>query len=115
MDMKIGQLGAGYWGPNLIRNFIQLDEVERVVVCDHDDQRLERVRRLYNGKIVLQRDERALIEDPEIESGKRLSLPVSVSPEYNGSGMNAWGRDASFQLAAFHFLAPFRNSVFAPT
>ena len=32
----------------------------------------------------------------------RLSLPVSVSPEYNGSGMDAWGRDASFQLAAAH-------------
>lgn len=35
----------------------------------------------------------------------RLSLPVSVSPEYNGSGMNAWGRDASFQLAAAHAVA----------
>jgi hypothetical protein len=35
----------------------------------------------------------------------RLSLPVSVSPEYNGAQMNAWGRDASFQLAALHFLA----------
>ncbi|MBN8523788.1 MAG: hypothetical protein J0M02_00290 [Planctomycetes bacterium] len=32
----------------------------------------------------------------------RLSLPVSVSPEYNGCGMDAWGRDASFQLAAAH-------------
>ena len=35
----------------------------------------------------------------------RLSLPVSVSPEYGGAGMTAWGRDASFQLAALHFLA----------
>lgn len=35
----------------------------------------------------------------------RLSLPVSVSPEYNGADMNAWGRDASFQLAAAHALA----------
>lgn len=34
-----------------------------------------------------------------------LSLPVSVSPEYRGSAMNAWGRDASFQLAAIHMLA----------
>jgi hypothetical protein len=31
-------------------------------------------------------------------------LPVSVSPEYNGAQMNAWGRDASFQLAAIHRL-----------
>jgi alpha-L-fucosidase 2 len=34
-----------------------------------------------------------------------LSLPVSVSPEYNAAEMNAWGRDATFQLAALHFLA----------
>lgn len=41
----------------------------------------------------------------EIEDGhegKRYSLPVSVSPEYGGSKTNAWGRDASFQLAALH-------------
>ena len=36
------------------------------------------------------------------DGGKRFSLPVSVSPEYRGSEMNAWGRDASFQLAALH-------------
>lgn len=34
------------------------------------------------------------------ESEGQLSLPVSVSPEFRG-----WGRDASFQLSAFHMLA----------
>ena len=34
----------------------------------------------------------------------RLSLPVSVSPEYNACQMDAWGRNASFQLAAVHAL-----------
>lgn len=33
-----------------------------------------------------------------------LSLPVSVSPEYRGFAIDAWGRDASFQLAACHWL-----------
>jgi len=36
------------------------------------------------------------------QGGKRWSLPVSVSPEYRGSRFDAWGRDASFQLAALH-------------
>jgi hypothetical protein len=35
-------------------------------------------------------------------SQERWSLPVSVSPEYRGDRMDAWGRDASFQLAALH-------------
>jgi alpha-L-fucosidase 2 len=39
------------------------------------------------------------------KEGDKYSLPVSVSPEYNGSGMNAWGENASFQLAAIHQLA----------
>ena len=35
----------------------------------------------------------------------KFSLPVSVSPEYRGDTMNAWGRDASFQLAAWHMIS----------
>ncbi|MEM1134637.1 MAG: glycoside hydrolase family 95-like protein [Bacteroidota bacterium] len=34
-----------------------------------------------------------------------LSLPVSVSPEFKGSRMDAWGENASFQLGAFHMVA----------
>ncbi|MDQ5850721.1 MAG: hypothetical protein M3380_01370, partial [Chloroflexota bacterium] len=47
----------------------------------------------------------AMLERLDEQGSHRLSLPVSVSPEYNGAEMNAWGRDASFQLAALHFLA----------
>ena len=39
------------------------------------------------------------------KDGDALSLPVSVSPEYRGCQMNAWGRNASFQLASVHRLA----------
>ena len=39
------------------------------------------------------------------KDGGALSLPVSVSPEYRGCAMNAWGRNASFQLASIHRLA----------
>ena len=39
------------------------------------------------------------------EKDGRLSLPVTVSPEWHGDAMDAWGRDASFQLAAAHRLA----------
>lgn len=48
----------------------------------------------------------AMLEEIVDEKGvKRLSLPVSVSPEFKGSRMDAWGRDASFQLAALHMTA----------
>jgi len=47
----------------------------------------------------------AMLEEREVDGRRVRSLPVSVSPEYHGSAMNAWGRDASFQLAALHCIA----------
>lgn len=48
---------------------------------------------------------RAMLEEvPDGAGGKRWSLPVSVSPEFRGCLIDAWGRDASFQLAALHML-----------
>jgi alpha-L-fucosidase 2 len=34
----------------------------------------------------------------------KLLLPLTVSPEFKGAQMDAWGANASFQLAAFHML-----------
>lgn len=47
----------------------------------------------------------AMLEEVVEDGRRRLSLPVSVSPEFKGCRMDAWGRDASFQLAALHCLA----------
>jgi predicted dehydrogenase len=38
--MKIGIIGLGYWGPNLIRNFNERIEIEKIVGCDLNDDRL---------------------------------------------------------------------------
>lgn len=45
----------------------------------------------------------------EYKEDGTLTLPISISPEYRGSAMNAWGADSSFQLAAIHRLA--RNLI----
>ncbi len=47
----------------------------------------------------------------EKDENNRYSLPVSVSPEYRGCDMDAWGKNASFQLAAIRSLAEFLNSA----
>ena len=48
----------------------------------------------------------AMSETRTDENGNtRLSLPVSVSPEYGEGGPGGWGRDSSFQLAAWHCVA----------
>ena len=40
---RIAVIGSGYWGPNLIRNFIELPESEVVAVADLDQARLDRI------------------------------------------------------------------------
>jgi hypothetical protein len=48
----------------------------------------------------------AMMEEKTDKNGEKvLSLPVSVSPEFKGSRTDAWGKDASFQLAAAHMIA----------
>jgi predicted dehydrogenase len=40
-ETRIAVIGSGYWGPNLIRNFIELPESEVVAVADLDQERLD--------------------------------------------------------------------------
>jgi len=41
--MKVGVIGLGYWGPNLVRNFLANPEVESVTACDIKPERLEAI------------------------------------------------------------------------
>jgi len=43
----IGVIGYGYWGPNLVRNFNQIEGATVVAVCDQSSDRLARVNKLY--------------------------------------------------------------------
>lgn len=45
--MKIAVIGCGYWGPNLVRNFIQSNRVDGIICCDLDSKRLDRMKTLY--------------------------------------------------------------------
>ncbi len=45
--MKIGIVGIGYWGPNLVRNFYSQKEVERIIACDYDEDRLDFIKMRY--------------------------------------------------------------------
>jgi predicted dehydrogenase len=47
--MKIGVVGLGYWGPNLVRNLYGLQEVEEVIACDPDEDRINFIRNRYPG------------------------------------------------------------------
>lgn len=45
--IKLGVIGCGYWGPNLIRNFAEIPESELVAVADLREDRLGHIRSRY--------------------------------------------------------------------
>jgi predicted dehydrogenase len=46
--IKVGVLGCGYWGPNLIRNFATCPQTEVVAACDSSPARLEAIGRSFS-------------------------------------------------------------------
>ena len=46
---RIGVIGAGHWGPNLIRNFHDATNAEVVAVADKSAARLEQVKQRFPG------------------------------------------------------------------
>jgi predicted dehydrogenase len=42
--VRIGLIGCGYWGPNLVRTFQEMPEVELRAVADRDPARLDHIR-----------------------------------------------------------------------
>jgi len=45
--IKIGVVGCGYWGPNLIRNFRSLPDCQLKLICDVSPPRLAHMKKLY--------------------------------------------------------------------
>ena len=41
--IKIGVIGCGYWGPNLIRNFVEIPNSDVVIVADLKEERLSNI------------------------------------------------------------------------
>lgn len=46
-QIKVGVVGCGYWGPNLIRNFRSLPGCNLKVMCDVSEERLSHLKALY--------------------------------------------------------------------
>ena len=46
-QIKVGVVGCGYWGPNLIRNFRSIPNCQLKVMCDVSESRLAHLKSLY--------------------------------------------------------------------
>ena len=67
MSVKLGVIGAGYWGPNIIRNFYQIPTSEMAICCDLDEKRLTHMKNLYPN-IATTTNYSDLTDDPTIDA-----------------------------------------------
>ena len=65
--IKVGVVGCGYWGPNLIRNLGQSPDCQLKAICDTSEQRLGHMRRLHPEVATTNRFE-DLLNDKEIDA-----------------------------------------------
>lgn len=76
--MKIGVIGYGYWGPNLVRNFSEVPDAQVVVVSDLDEQRLRLVKARYPA-IAITTDHETLLSNRDIDA---IVIATPVASHY---------------------------------
>jgi predicted dehydrogenase len=72
---RVGVVGLGYWGPNIIRNLNELEQAEVRWICDLDQARLDLLTRRYPA-VRSTRSFDDLLADPELDA-VAIATPVS--------------------------------------
>jgi predicted dehydrogenase len=65
---KVGFVGYGYWGKNILRNLMALKNVEVVTVCDANVENLNKAATVCGPKIKLTQHYRQLLKNKDIDA-----------------------------------------------
>jgi len=77
--IKVGIIGYGYWGPNLVRNFIEVPDATVIAISDLSSERLALAHTRYPG-IETTTDHRAVLSNPRIDA---IAIATPVSTHYD--------------------------------
>ncbi|MDP8248901.1 MAG: Gfo/Idh/MocA family oxidoreductase [Candidatus Tritonobacter lacicola] len=77
--IRLAVIGAGHWGPNLIRNFDALEEATVATICDADEKALSKIKGLY-PTVGLTTDSGDVMSDKGIDAVVIASSAVSHAP-----------------------------------
>ncbi len=66
-ELRLGVIGAGYWGPNLVRNINEAPGADIVAVADLDQERLGALHKRFPA-VRTTTDHRELLNDPAIDA-----------------------------------------------
>lgn len=76
--INVGVLGCGYWGPNLIRNFMEVQNHRLKTVCDLRKERLDFIKSRYPAVEITQ-NYRDILNDTDIQA---VAIATPVSSHY---------------------------------
>ncbi len=85
--MKVGILGLGYWGPNLIRNFSANKDVDSVFGCDVNETRLKWISERFPS-VILSSDAENFVKKSYCDC-IAISLPVGLHFKYAKMALEA--------------------------
>lgn len=85
--INVGIIGFGYWGPNLVRNFMMSDETSVAMVADVSKDRLARVGNLYPN-VRTTTSAINLIDDPGVDAVV-IATPVATHFELAMAALKA--------------------------
>ena len=85
--MKIGVIGYGYWGPNLVRNFSETSSGTVAAVADLDPRKLAQLNKRYPA-VRTTTDLQDLLRDPAIDA-VAIATPVSTHFELGMAALKA--------------------------
>lgn len=85
--ITVNVIGAGRWGPNLVRGFYNLRDVRVGVVCDQRRQRLDLIQERFR-EVATATDPSAAFEDPRAEAVV-VATPVSSHYELTRAALLA--------------------------
>jgi predicted dehydrogenase len=106
--VRVGVIGCGYWGPNLVRNFSALENAEVTALSDRDRARLAACGRRYPGARC-HTDPSELIADPEVDA-VAVCTPVDTHYEL-GCAVLAAGKHLLVEKPLAHSTAQARDLV----
>ncbi len=77
--LNIGVIGYGYWGPNIVRNFMAVEDADVVMISDKRDNAFNRAQKDY-PHVSVARDDLEVINSPQTDA---IAIVTPVSTHYD--------------------------------
>jgi predicted dehydrogenase len=74
--IRVGVIGYGYWGPNIVRNLHGQDSVQVVMICDKSQARLARAQKAYPSV-------RVVTDSAEVLRSREIDAVAIITPVWS--------------------------------